>query len=409
MIRFKKYILNEGISAARRDFVKTGKIDEFDLKAMVSLLKENGDEKAKLVEWLARWWVVNRDNERISMVNPNFIKFKTATKPKKDFELLKEFVAKFVELREARVLTTDPPKDLMPDKLLSWIKEKGQVYYSKKRMDIPSKVKAGTDYEEVYVKDGMQVWKLMTHEGAMGLGGGTKWCITGQDGKEWKNYNFRQNLRFYVIRNHLLSSSNPRYKLAVVVNMNKIHSIWDAKDTSLTHMEDVIKELGISLKLFKWHEIEYTGYTKEQLKELDGDFKRVVSDLIGWSHRDFKKRELEYAKEDDRFEEFVKDWHDYERHDDSEEGKEWVAYNKKYLKDPLGYLESIGENDFAAEYFANMYELEEVGIVDELYDFYLEIMHDDISDLTMAIEEAIIDGNDSSIKYFKPSDMYREG
>ncbi len=402
--RFKTYLLTEGFGAVKRDYVKTGKITEDDLKFMQAFLTRLEDKTGKMGEWLARWWVTNRG--KIKSIKgldnkPAFIDlkaFETQT-----YQHLSSVIFEYLELKQSGAIKGQMPKDKMPKDIQEWLNKEANKYYSKKKMKIHSALKKGEDYEEVYNKDGIQVFKIMSHEAASSIGKGTKWCITETSPKYWTTYTSGEGLRFYYIRNHRYSSNIDIYKLAVAVTkQGRINSVWDASDVN-QGSDGIPKGWDIPLGIFKWFKDVKGGF---DILALDKDFKAWIKDLTGWYHSEFNKERLEWAKEHDEYIKFHREWDDLSMTDDSEEGKKWVKDMKKYLKDPVGFMEEVLGYGFDGEYFAGMYNYEEYNMNDELADFYRAHFGNDASDFWSAIEYAIISGDKSAINYYKPSSIY---
>ncbi len=280
MIRFKKYILSEGWGAVKRDFVKTGKLSEDDLKWMKIALKGwINDDKGKLGEWLAKWWITYRKKNQSF---DNFYDLRLRTREVEDFLYA---IENWSNMSKSGIVKGNPPLKDMKE-FAKHVKKIGTDYYSKKKMSIPSSL-TKEDYEEVFNKDGVQVWKIKTSEAIVEIGKGTKWCVT--DRTTWNNYNYNQNLRFYVVRNHRLNSDDPKYKLAVVVDSkNKINSIWNAPDAKLITFPTFF---SVPTKTFKWFEIpsRNINYSEDQIKKFEGWFDDWIKDL----EREHKRYKIE--------------------------------------------------------------------------------------------------------------------
>ncbi len=286
--RFKTYLLTEGFGAVKRDFLKTGKISEDDFAMINSLLTLdliNKDKQGKLAEWVVRWWLKNKDKMKIK-IRSNEVEFLDFVHMR-IYNKFCYFIDEYLDLKKSKVIKEMPPIDKSIIDLQKWLNGKSISYYSKKKMNIPKTLKSGTDYDEVYHKGSIQVFKILNFDGMAELGKGTKWCVT--DRTTWNSYNYNSNLRFYIIRNNRFNSSDDNYKIATVISKpNKINSLWDARDRKMD--ERNIEKLEIPKSIFKWFEIENRKmeFTESEMKEFDKRFNRWLEDL--------KKEHIMYIK-----------------------------------------------------------------------------------------------------------------
>ncbi len=294
--RFKIFILTEGWGVVKRNYVKTGKLAEDDLNAMQRFLSELGDKSGKMSEWLAQWWVEHRDDidgkkykSSYSAKNKKHRSFKGFV-TYKDYTYLFNFFKEAISLRNSGVLKELPPKSLNAKGVLNWLDKEANKYYSKKKMKIPSGLKKNTDYEEVYNKNGVQVFKIMTYEASEKLGGGCNWCVK-RERDTWLQYVAEEEQAFYFIRNHRLNSDNPKYKLAVNVTYNDdIDGIWDRDDKQIgsndNEIKVILKKLKLSKDLFKYFRAndadEYIDEQRRELEEVVEHYNHFIEECERW-------------------------------------------------------------------------------------------------------------------------------
>ncbi len=285
MKRFKQY-LTEGWGNVKRNYLKTGKITDDDYKWMKIALDDWGhDYSGKLAEWFAAWWIKNKQDVSWKKI------YFTNTTDQTVVDFLESIGAYYVLMKSGAV-KNPPPTNKDMKGIIKYIQDVDKKYYSAKKMKIPSGVKAGVDYEEVKYKNGIQVWKIYTFEGAKALGGGCNWCIR-RDRTHWQEYNFQYNFCFYFVRNHRLNSADANYKIAVAVDdYNEIDSIYDKDDNEKSASAiSFIKNLAPSL----WETFDREMYTADHMKFLNKRFKEWMKDLDKLREQ-YKIDKVEYAE-----------------------------------------------------------------------------------------------------------------
>ncbi len=331
-------MLTEGWGGVNRNFVKTNKISKDDLKAMKVYLAYIGDNVGKMGEWLAKYWVTNRKKIIGQVKSQAFSEFtslfsynhsnKAGLWPSQHKIL--EFIREYSELTNKKAISKTPPYNLLPDKLDGWLSMEAEKYYSKKKMKIPSGLKDGQDYEEVWHENGVQVWKIMTYEASEKIGAGCNWCVK-RERDTWLQYVAEDDQAFYFIRNHRYNSDNNQYKLAVNVTSNdNIDSIWDKDDNQIgsrdNEIKEILDELKLPIKLFKHFRAndadEYEDDRRRELEEMAEHYDNFIEECEKWK-KEKEDNQYDLNKEiEDNQEQRVGDLRDEMDEEDDEEKKE---------------------------------------------------------------------------------------
>jgi len=101
--------------------------------------------------------------------------------------------------------------------------------------------------ELVAKNDKWLIYKILTHTAAKVYGSKTKWCITQEDGKYWRDY--ARTSSFYFLISRERDDSDPWYKIAVQVRKGNSFDhdsmdYWDAMDNERSELpEEIINEL----------------------------------------------------------------------------------------------------------------------------------------------------------------------
>jgi hypothetical protein len=105
----------------------------------------------------------------------------------------------------------------------------------------------------VYEDDTQKVYLIETKEASIYYGKGTEWCTTNVD--DFDEYYHQNKLTIYYILSKVRPSTDPLYKIGVVVAPDDegVVGVWDSNDNRVS-FGVVIKELGLSEKLFKYIE-----------------------------------------------------------------------------------------------------------------------------------------------------------
>ncbi len=241
MKRFKQYTLTEGVGAVKKAFVKSvknpnAKLTEWDFKHIIDGLsshyldddvihQEPFSKKMinNYIEWIVRMYVFhNIDNDY---------------KHHWDDVVIRDYIATWDILRNKRIVSNVPPvKHIQP--LIGDMNKKIDSYAKKQTHKIPAGLKEGEDYEHVYNKDGYEVFKIMTHEASIKLGGKSKWCIRSEKEKWWNDlctgYCF-----YFVVNHHRFYDQNNIIAIQIVISSGQIVNYWDMNDTSHGRSGDV--------------------------------------------------------------------------------------------------------------------------------------------------------------------------
>ncbi len=227
------------------------------------------------------------DNKKSYKKYKDFVEFSITD----DGNYLKSFLIDYTNAKTKGAVKETPPTKLNGVKLDKWLDEKMNKYYSTKKMKIPSGLKKGSDYDEVYNKNGTQVFAIYTYEGSRLLGAGCNWCIK-RENSYWREYTSPAgyNFAFYFVRTHSIPNSNSNYKIAVAVDTSHyLDSVYDSNDVeNASSTRAVVNALPKSI--FKWFEVE--TYSKEDMKHFNKLFKAWIKDL------DKEKDEYQYKRKE---------------------------------------------------------------------------------------------------------------
>ncbi len=275
MKRFKTFLF-EGWKQAKIQFVDTNKITKDEIIELMSICQRAQDTQGKFGEWICKWWTEHKKKEKkIVYIELKMISFLS------DFKLW-EF---------KKVVKGNPPLTKSMDDLRKWLDDIIEKHLSKKKVKISSSLKKGQDYEPVYHKGGIEIFKMISHEASKWFGKGTKWCISETEREHWNKYCFKEEMCFYYIRNHKYSTNNPKYKIVVTVDKNdSIYKVHDATDAEIT-ISDLEQE-KIPLKIFGYFE----PYSKWKFSQLNDEY-QIWGNQLRICHEDYVEQEKEYYQE----------------------------------------------------------------------------------------------------------------
>lgn len=148
--------------------------------------------------------------------------------------------------------------------------------------------------ELVEENDDWRIYKITTFKASRLYGSGTRWCITQEGGKHWRDYTRNGNNSFYFAISKKRDKNDPYYKVAIQVKPTTDDiKCWDATDTTIP--EAKIDEIGLfkfDLPFFE------TGSTYTELKNeiRTNGITEEVSEII---QEDFEYTPVDYIKEKD--------------------------------------------------------------------------------------------------------------
>jgi hypothetical protein len=237
------FVITEGLGQVKKQYLQRGTIDIHDYNAIEAFLKHM-KYKNDYSEWLTRMLIAH---DYVKKNTPRYFERTEFLK-----SLAQSVLTPYEELKNKGFKKPLPEKKSLKE-LERFIDKITEDFYRNKISKFKN-IKEGTDYERVYRKGSLEIFKVITHEAMKEMGAGTKWCVAMCDDGEghWNTY-LQEGVRFYVIRDHSRSTDDNFYKVAVEVTKSTTR-FWDAKDNSTYDYE--VKE-GVDMKTiydFPWFE-----------------------------------------------------------------------------------------------------------------------------------------------------------
>jgi hypothetical protein len=226
-------VLTEKLGQVKKLYLDSNKINkvEFEwIKKAQEKLEEDG-AKGDYTEWLARTLLFNEVIGKEGKNRDVMIQW---------YLDIYEFISMYDRIRQQGYKKQLPEKQNLKQ-IKRWVNSEFNNFYEKRKMKIHGVGK--DDYEEVYHKGPIQIFKIKSHDGMRVLGSGTKWCVAScTDGKaHWNAYirgtDTDSPSRFYVIRDHTKNSKDIFYKIAVQVYEYGEPTFWDAVDADYRSVE----------------------------------------------------------------------------------------------------------------------------------------------------------------------------
>ncbi len=244
MKRFKQYIIIEGVGVVKKQFEKSKKNPNRKLPVgiidkMVSVFSKDyfgykltTKQINKYIEWAVRVVVYHIENKQLVDSDSNF-------------KEIKQSIYMWDILRQKKIVSNDVPPVKNIQKIIVDIDKIVDTYAKQAKHKIPTGLKEGEDYEHVYNKDGIEIFKIITHEASIKLGGKSKWCIRSKKEKWWND--ICQNFCFYFIVNHH-QFYNKFNILAAQVGIygsggSMASRYWDMEDNPYNVLVDINKKI----------------------------------------------------------------------------------------------------------------------------------------------------------------------
>ena len=224
---FIQSILNEGLTALHKQWVKSGKISS---EVFDKAVEGDPTRTKKYVAWMLKRFV----DEQLLAVPVETIRL-------------------FDELVE---------KDKIDNKDIYSYKNTGELIQAiragqnkQSRKEIETEVKAGA--EGIQRDDDWIVVQPVTHEAMMYYGKGTTWCITQADGSHWTNYTQQEQAFFVIIsrKDFVYEVDAAEFevkagdKFCLSLDTNYQYELYDAQDSNID-AGDLPDELGPVLAAF---------------------------------------------------------------------------------------------------------------------------------------------------------------
>ncbi len=261
MKRFKQYItyLNEGVGQVKKEYLKTGKIDQTEFDQIMFTMNFHFSKNKKLINKYVRWFT----NNYLFMKGQSH--FYDLNQPKDDPALNQIFDALMLYelLVVHKAVKKMPPVKLIPPQLYFWIQDQSREAAKKKKF----KPKTSNDKWELSFRgEGFEIFQCKHKDAIIDIGAPGDWCI------RRKNEHYTQYIKegycFYVMIDHhrykkdAYGEDELFRKVCIQINENDHVTIfWDMEDNN--YELDDLKQYMPNIGEF------YTALPDELIKAID--------------------------------------------------------------------------------------------------------------------------------------------
>ena len=232
---FNQWRLNESLASARARFLKPGLVDQSTFDQLKAL---DPTPTFKYLDKIIEFFISGTKIDELE---------KTISR----FHML---------LGKNQVKTRDINAFKTFDQLRSETQSSETQYASKQETKAREK-----DYDLVHEDQNWIVVIPRTEDASCKYGAGTKWCTSGEENNQYKNYT-RSGITLYYIISKDLPKKDRLYKMAVAVGPNGGKECFDSRDKGM-QFKDVLEISGLDPSLFVSSPNKLTPYEQLDLDE----------------------------------------------------------------------------------------------------------------------------------------------